>query len=72
MVEIGDVLGFCQVSFGIFGLGNQPAVGHFDGNRAVQLVVMSQIDPPEATLAQDTYHSVAANLRWHLNGRRIR
>jgi hypothetical protein len=71
VIEIGDVLGFRQISFDIFGSSNQPAVGHFDSNATVELIIVSLIDPSEAALAQETYHSVATNLRRPLHGNSI-
>jgi hypothetical protein len=53
VIEIGDILGFGQVSFDIFGARNQPAVGYLDGNVTVELLIVSLIDPSEATLAQE-------------------
>ena len=36
---------------------------HLDGDQAVEVGVVGQIDPPEATLAEDADHPVTADLR---------
>jgi hypothetical protein len=48
VIEISNVLGFGKVGEGVFGLGNHPTMRNFDCHRAIQLVVMSQINSPEA------------------------
>jgi hypothetical protein len=61
MVEVGDGAGFGQVGFGICGPGNQLAVGHLDSDGPLQLLIMSQVDLPEAALAQHPFDPVATD-----------
>jgi hypothetical protein len=71
VIQIGDILGFGQVSFDIFGARNQLAVGHFDGNGTVELLILSLIDTSKAALAQELQDSVATDLRWHSDSNTI-
>ena len=61
MIEVGDGAGFGQVGFGVFESIHQLAMRHLDGHRAVQLVVVGQIDEAEAALAEHTFDPVATD-----------
>jgi hypothetical protein len=52
VVEVGDGAGLGQVDFGLARPGHQPAVGHLDRHRAVDLFVVGEVDQPEAALAE--------------------
>ena len=52
MFEAGHGAGFGQIQFGIFGASDPIGVGHLDGDGAMQLFVMGQIDEAEAPFAQ--------------------
>ena len=54
------------------GAGDPLGVGHLDRHRAVELVVVGQVDPAEAALAQQPDHPVAADLDWIACGERRR
>jgi hypothetical protein len=41
------------------------AVRHLDGHGPVQFVVVRQVNPPEAALAQQSLHPVAADVLPH-------
>ena len=45
MVQLGENTGFNQKCFYIFGVKDSFRVWHLDGDRAVEVIVMSQIDP---------------------------
>ena len=62
VVEAGDGAGFLQVRFGLVGPGHQARVRHLDRHRAVQLVVVRQVDQPEPAPAQHPLDAVAADL----------
>ncbi len=62
MIEVGDSACFRQIGIGIFDGGDSITVRHFDGDKALQLVVISQINKAEATLAQHSFNSVATNV----------
>jgi hypothetical protein len=72
MVEAGGRAGLGDVGFNIFGLGNQPTVGHLDRHAPLQLLVVGQVDDAEAALSQDSLDPVATDalgmfgrgLRW--------
>ena len=61
VIEVGDGAGFGQVGFGIFESIHQFAMRHLDGHRALQLVVVGQIDEAEAALAQHSFDPVATD-----------
>ena len=61
VVEVGDGAGFGQIGLGVFGPGNEPAVRHLDGHEPLQLLVVGQVDAPEAALAQDSLDAVATD-----------
>src|SRR5437899_6641641 len=59
MIEIGDGAGFPEVSFGVFGPRNQPAMRHLDGHEALQLIVMGQVNQSKAASTQDSLYPIA-------------
>ena len=61
MVETGQDLGFGEVRFEIFGRGDALEVRHLDGNGAVELVVVGEVDSAEAAFAQQADYPVAAD-----------
>ena len=63
VVEPGQGAGLGQVGLDVLGAGDPLGVGHLDRDRAVELVVAGQVDPPESPLAQPPDHPVAADRR---------
>ena len=47
-------------------------MGHLDGDRPLQLVVVGQIDDAEAALSQDSFHPVATDVLRRRSGSFIR
>ena len=65
VVEPREVAGFLQV--GVHVLGSRDPLGpcDLDRDRPVKVVVVGQVDSPEASLAQDPEEPIAADpLRW--------
>jgi hypothetical protein len=50
MVQLGEDSGFNEERFHILGLGDSFRVRHLDGDRAVEIIVVSKIDPSEPAL----------------------
>ena len=50
MVQSGEDTGFGQKRFHILGVGDSFGVWHLDGDRAVEVIVVSKIDPSEPAL----------------------
>ena len=50
MVQLGEDSGFNEKRFDILGVGDSFGVWHLDGDRAVEVVVVSKIDPSEPAL----------------------
>lgn len=61
VVQAGKRLGLGQVMRGVLRAGHMAAVRHLDGDAALELVVMGEIDPPEAALTEDALDLVTAN-----------
>ena len=59
MVEPGENSGFDQKRFGILGACNTFRVGHLDGDRAIQIIVVREIHRPEPALTEPMDDSVA-------------
>jgi uncharacterized protein (TIGR03067 family) len=62
MIEVGDGASLGEIGFGIAGLGDQPGVRHLDGNKTLQLPIVSQVNEAEAALAKSLLHQVATDL----------
>jgi hypothetical protein len=62
VIEIGGGAGLRQVGLGVFQPGHQPAVRHLNGYQPLQLVVVGQVNQTESASAQDSFHSVAADV----------
>ena len=71
VVEAGDGAGFGQIGFGVFGPGDEPAVRHLDGDKALQLLVVGEVNQPEAALAQDSLDPVATDALGRIGGNLI-
>ena len=63
VVQAGQDAGFGEVRLELLGLGDAFRVRHLDGDRAVEFIVMGQIDPPEPALTEPTDDPVAPDLR---------
>ena len=50
--SLGEDAGFGQISLHILGVRDSFRVGHLDRNRAVEVIVVSKIDPSEPALTQ--------------------
>jgi len=61
MVECGDDARLAQIRLHIIRLDDALGVGNLDRHRAGELVVVSEIDPPEAALTQAADHKIAAD-----------
>ena len=68
MVEAGDGAGFGQIVVGILGAGHQAAMRHLDCHQPFQLIVAGEINESEASLPQQLFDAIAADLRWHVVG----
>ena len=62
MVQTGEDSGFVQVRLDILGLGDSFGSGHFDGDRAVEIVIIGQEDLTEPALAQASEDRVTPDL----------
>ena len=62
VVQAGQDAGFGQVRLDILRPGDPLRVGDLDGHRAVEVVIMGQIDAPEAALTQEPDHPVTIDL----------
>ncbi len=58
----GDDPGFLEIGLDVQEPGRLEVEGDLDGNVAVELGVLSQVDPTEPTLAEDPDHTVSANV----------
>ena len=63
MVQSGKDAGFVQIGFHILGVSDAFRVRHLDGDRAVEVVIVSKIDPSEPTLTQTADDPVTPDLR---------
>ena len=63
MVQFGEDTGFNEKRFHILGVGDSFGVWHLDGDRAVELIVVSKIDPSEPALTQPSEDRVTPDLR---------
>ena len=61
MVQLREDSGFNQKRLDILGSGDSLGVWHLDGDRAVEVVVVSQIDPSEPALTEPTDDPIAPN-----------
>ena len=52
MVQLGEDSGFVEKGLDILGVGDPLRVGHLDGDRAIEVIVVSKIDPSESALTQ--------------------
>jgi hypothetical protein len=68
VVEAGDGAGLGPIGFGISRQSHQSGVRHLDSDVPVQLVVLGQVDPTEAALAQESLDAVAADVGGHEKG----
>ena len=59
MVQPGEDSGFNKKRFHILGVSDSFRVWHLDGDRTVEVVVVSQIDPSEPALTEPTDDPVA-------------
>jgi hypothetical protein len=62
VIEVGDGAGFGQIGFGGFGAIHQLAMRHLDGDRTLQLSVVSQVNQAEAAFAKESFHPIAPDL----------
>ena len=62
MVQLGEDPGFNEKRFHILGAGDSFGVWHLDGDRAVEVIVVSKIDPSEPALTEPTDDPVAPDL----------
>ena len=62
MVQLGENSGFDEKRFHILGAGDSFGVRHLDGDRAVEVIVVSQIDPSEPALTEPADDPVAPDL----------
>ncbi len=72
VVQTGQNAGLGQVRLDVFRPRNPLPVRHLDGDRAMQLVIVGQVDLPEPASAQELLRPVAANLLRQLGCNRIR
>ena len=61
MVQFGEDPGFVEKRFHILGVGDSFRVWHLDGDRAVEVIVVSKIDPSEPALTKPMDDPVAPN-----------
>ena len=61
MVELGQDPGLGEVSLGVLGAGDPLGVGHLDRHRAVEVIVLGEVDAAEPALAEPPDHPVAAD-----------
>ena len=64
MVQPGEDLGFDQKRLGILRVSDSLRIWHLDGDRAVEVIVVSQINSPESALTEPTDDPIAPNSRW--------
>ena len=62
MVQLGEDPGFDQKRLDILGASDSFRVWHLDGDRAVEVIVVSEIDPSEPALTEPTDDPIAPNL----------
>ena len=63
MVQLGEDPGFDEKRLDVLGVGDSFGVRHLDGDRAVEVIVVSKIDPSESALTEPTDDPIAADLR---------
>ena len=61
MVQLGEDSGFNEKRLDILGANDSFGVWHLDGDRAVEVIVVSQIDRPEAALTKPTNDPIPPN-----------
>ena len=59
---LGDGAGFGQIGFGVGDLGDELGERNLDGDEALQLVIMGEVDKAEAAFAQHSLDPVATDL----------
>ena len=59
MVQLGEDPGFNKKRLDILGAGDSFRVWHLDGDRAVEVIVVSKIDPSEPALTEPTDDPIA-------------
>jgi hypothetical protein len=59
MVQLGQDSGFTEKRFDILGAGDSFGVWDLDGDRAVEFIVVSEIDPSEPALTEPTDNPIA-------------
>ncbi len=69
VVEGGEDAGLGEVGFDSLAIAHPAGVRHLDGNGAVQLFVASQVDAPEAALAEDLLDPVATDPHGQVGGK---
>ncbi len=68
MIEIGNHAGFGQIRFGIFGLRNQPRMGHFHRNTTIELFVVDQIHQSKPTFTEHLFDPITTDPRGMFRG----
>ena len=63
MVQLGKDAGFDKKRLDILGASDSFGVRHLDGDRSVEIVIVSQIDPSEPALTQASEDRVTPDLR---------
>jgi hypothetical protein len=61
MVQLGENAGFNEKCLGILGASDSFRVWQLDGDRAVEVVVVSEIDPSEPALTEPTDDPIPPN-----------
>ena len=61
MVQLGEDAGFNEKCLGILGASDSFGIRHLDGDRAVKVVVVSEIDPSEPALTEPTDDPIPPN-----------
>jgi hypothetical protein len=54
MVEPGEDAGLVQIGFHIPGISDAFEIRHLDGDRTVEVVIVSEIDPSESASTETT------------------
>ena len=71
MIETCDRASLGQVRLGIFRLRDQFGMRHLNGDVAIQLLIVRQIDEPEAPFAQHLLDAVTTDLLGMFDARSI-
>ena len=72
VVQAGQDAGLGQVRLDIFGRRSALLVRHLDGDGAMQLLIVGQIDPPEPACTQEPLDPIATDLLRQFGCSRIR